>query len=294
MVEWRVLPGSYNSEYPGANLYEAKCVVDELVSFAMSESKKSIGVIASTVEQKKLILRLFAQKLRHQEDLAEVFSDYKRFYVSAIGEAIFPCDKLIFSATFAADRSLPGSRLDYSILEFASKDPIKAIGSMLSSAKEQILILSSFKHEELSFSPTLLPVNTAFTYLFDALSVPKCNRSFRIVGTGEEVSVVRRVRQELENRGYKTLSGVQNGRYYIDLAVLSEKGDFVLGIISDHTVMNYQANIAAIEIANLDYYKKSGWQIFRLHSAFCFDSFESELQKILDILQNNESSFGLV
>ena len=294
VTEWKVLPGTFGGEYPGANLYEAKYVVDELVSFAMSEKEKSIGVIASTPEQKKLILRLFAQKLRHQDELAELFSDYKRFYVSSVFDPIYPCDKVIFSATFAADRSMPGSRLDFSMLEFAGGDPIGAIVSMISCAKEEILVLSSFKKEELSYSPTMLSCNKAFQYLFDSLTVPNANFSYQLIGSSAEVSIIKRLRNELEERGYSVRSGLRSGRYYIDLAVQDENSNFVLGILSDHSIVNYQANVASIELSNLNYYEDCGWQIYRLHAASSFDSFEIELQNILSILQKNGPGLSLI
>ncbi len=293
-AEVRVVPGSFGGEYPGANFYEAQITVDELISFAMTQTEKSVGVIAATVEQKKLILRLLAQKLRHQEDLAKCFIDYNRFYITSLNETLYPCDKVIFSATFATDRSVPGSRIHYSYLDFGGKDPVKAVGNMLSCAKEEILILTSFVQSDLLHSPTLLPANTAFMYLLDALDTPRVNNSYRVIGQLEETAQIKRLRTELDARGYRVLSGVQNGRYFIDLAILNEKDEFVLGLISDQSVLRQQNNISAIELANSWYFSSNGWQLYRIRSTECFDSFESVLNNVLQILQKHNTDKDLL
>lgn len=294
LLQSLVVPGIYGGEYPNANFYEATRVVEELVLFAMNEKERSIGVVAATEEQKKLILRLFAQKLRHQEELASCFSDYSRFYITSLGEALYPCDKLIFSATFAPDKSMPGARLPYSFLEFGGEDPIKAIFHMLSSAKEEILLVSSFKKEDLAFTRSVLPAVTAYRCLFDCIDISSINSTCKVHSSYEDSSVIKRLRTALQERGYSAVSGIQSGRYYIDLAVLDEKGDFALGILSDFSVLNQKANIAAIEIANSDFYEKWGWKIYRLRAPFALDSFESELQNILQLLQNDESTSEMI
>ena len=289
VAEWRVLPGSFGGEHPSANYYEAQNAVEELVHFAMSEKKKSIGIVAATVEQKKLILRLFAQKLRHQEGVASYFTDYDRFYISSVDEVLHPCDYLIFSSTFAADRSIPGSRLPDSFTTFGGNNPFQTIGSVLSSAKEKILVLSSFREEELNASPSILSSGFAFRSLFAVLTTPDVNNSYRVNGSSDEISIIKRLRTDLESRGYQTVSGLQNGRYYIDLAVLDGDSVFQLGIVSDHSVLSQRANIAAVECANFAFFKKHGWSLYRLRSVPCFDSYENQLQNILQILQHEES-----
>ncbi len=284
--ELRVVPGSFGGEYPGANFYEAQIAVDEIISFALSDrDKNTIGVVTSTIEQKKLILRLLAQKLRHQEDLAQYFTDFNRFYITSINETLYPCDRIIYSATFATDRSVPGSRIHYTYLDFGGNDPVKLLGNVLSCAKKEILVLTSFTKDDLLHSPTLLPVNAAFSYLFDALNAPRVNNTFRVIGQQDETAQIKRLRTELEDRGYQTLSGVQSGRYYIDLAVVDKNSKFVLGIISDQSVLRQQNNISAIEMGNADYFSKNGWSLYRMRSAECFDSFEGVLQNILQFLQ---------
>ncbi len=293
VAEWRILPGSFGGEYPGANYYEAQSAVEELVSFAMSESRKSIGIVAATIEQKKLILRLFAQKLRHQEEVASYFTDYSRFYISSAEEALYPCDYLVFSATFAADRSVPGAKLPDAFAVFGGNDPFHAIGSVLSSAKEKLLVLSSFREDELNTTPSLLPSGFVFRSLFAALSAPKINNSYQVIGPSDEVSIVKRLRLDLESRGYQTVSGLQSGRYYIDLAVVDKDGSFLLGILTDHSILSQRANVAAVECANSDYFTKHGWTLYRLRSVPCFDSYDQELQNVLQFLHSDVSESSI-
>ena len=198
---------------------------------------------------------------------------------------MYPCNYVVFSATYSADRSLPGSKLPSSFSEFGGRDPFVAIGSVISSATEKLLVLSSFKEEELNATPTLLYPTSAFRALFSALSAPTVNNSYSVIGPSDEISIIKRLRCELEAKGFKTVSGIRSGRYFIDLAVVGDDGAFSLGILSDHSVLAQQANISAVECSNAEFLSKYGWNLYRLHSAACFDSFEGELQTILRILQ---------
>ena len=291
-AEWKLLPGTFGGEYPGANYYEAQKAVEELVSFAMAEKKKSIGIVAATVEQKKLILRLFAQMLRHQDTVAEYFTDYSRFYITSVDETLYPCDYVVFSATFAPNRSIPNAKLPDEFREFGGKDPFQAIGSVISSAKEKLLVLSSFREEDLNASQSLLLAGSAFRSLFGVLSTPKMNNSYVVAGTSDEVSIITRLRSELESRGYRTVSGIQSGRYYVDLGILGPDDSFLLGILTDHSVLSHRSNVAVVECANEKYYSENGWNLYYLRSTSCFDSFEHEVQSVLQILQKDTTDYS--
>jgi hypothetical protein len=126
------------------------------------------------------------------------------------------------------------------------------------------------------------------------ITTPNVNVTYSLVGTFDNDSVIKRLKVELEETGYKVLSGLHSGRYYIDLAVINQEGEFLLGIISDQTVMNQKANITAIENGNARFYQKWGWNLYRLRSAKTFDSFERELDRILSVLSPNSGENDLI
>ena len=78
--------------------------------------------------------------------------------------------------------------------------------------------------------------------------------------------------------------GIQSGRFYIDLGVLNQDSEFVLGILSDQTVLSQTSSISAVELANERLLMKNGWRIFRLRQADCFDSIDREITKITKLL----------
>ncbi len=283
-AHWIQVPGTFGGEYPGANFFEAEKAVELLLDFAAKEEKKSLGVVTATPEQKELILQLLTKRLRDDETLQGFFATPHRFIVTHANENLPCCDCILFSTVFAPDRSIHGSRLPYSFLEFGGKDPKRTVLHILSSARESITVLSSFKSEELKCTPTTLPVVSAFALLFDVICAHRVNNSFAVVDAMEGTSYINRLAEELENRGYRVILGLQSGRYYIDLAVVSPRMEFLLGILSDQTVLNQKANVSAIEMANTRRMTSCGWQIYRLRSANCFVSFDREVEKILEIL----------
>lgn len=283
-IDFVRVSGFYDAEVAMANQQEAEYAVDLLIQYAMNEDKKSIGIVASTDQQKKLILRLFAQKLRHQEELSDKFHDFRRFVISSVNEEIPLCDHLVFSVTFAPNRSIHGGRLPYSFFEFGGSDPKLAILNVLSSAKEHLTILTSFSADDLRFTDSALPMPSAFSLLFDFASAPCVNSTYSVAGSIEGTSFVKRISAALEERGYQTVLGVQSGRFYIDLGIFDDKSGFVLGVLSDQSVLNQKSNIAAIEIANTRLFERNGWKIFRLRSTRCFDAFDEELDRLLAYL----------
>ena len=71
---------------------------------------------------------------------------------------------------------------------------------------------------------------------------------------------------------------------------MNDENEFVLGILSDESVMNQRANIASIELSNARFYAKHRWKLFRLRSADCFESFDSQLQTVLRMLSSPDFS----
>jgi len=284
------LSASFDAEYPNANLPEAQYAVDYLIESKKFRPDKKIGVIAATAEQKMLTLRLLLQRLRQQGESEDFLKQANRYSVVSVHEPIGFYDEVIFSSTFAPDRSLHGSRLPYSFLMLGGNDPKLWMYRLISSAREKFVFLTSFGKEDLKFTPSVLPLTAAFSLLFDITSAPKMNVSYKRSAPLDGTSFVRRMALELQNKGFHTLLGVQSGRYYIDLAVQNEDGSFSLGILSDQSVMNQKANISAIEFANSQFYEKNGWHLFRLRSTNCFDSFDTELKRILDRLNPSDST----
>jgi len=290
VVDFVRIHGFFDAEVPMANQQEAEYIVDYLIQFILSDNKKSIGIITSTNEQKKLILRLLAQKLRTNDDLAEKIRDYRRFEILSLYDEIPLCDHILFSATYAPNRSVHGGRLPYSFLEFGGSDPKLAVLNILASAKEHFTLVASFSSEDLRFTESVLPAHTSFSLLFDLVTAPCVNKTFSITGSIEGIGLLKRISTALEERGYRTALGVQSGRFHIDLGVIDKNGNFVMGVLSDRSVLSQQSNISAIELSNSRLFEKNGWKIFRLRSTCCFDSFENELERLLSCLEPNSEN----
>ncbi len=277
--------GFFDQEVPLANMPEAEAIVDALIQNADILSEKSVSVIAATKEQKEAIVRLLAQKLYQQNSLAEkMLGSEKHLFLSSLEEEIHSADIVYFSTVFAVDRSTYGSRLPHLFSQSFGTLPKAQLSAVVSAAREKIHIVTSFSSEDLSYSPSIINADSSFALFYQLALAPASNSSY-IAGTSPVgSSFVKRLESELVQQGYCVESGVQSGRYYIDLAVKDKSGNFVLGIISDQSVMNQKAHISAIEMQNEAAFSKCGWQIYRLRSTDCFDRFERELDHILAIL----------
>lgn len=286
--------GTYGGEYPRSNFLEAQCVVDTMLRFLLDEKEKSIQVIAFTDEQKMLILRLIAQKIKHQEELGELFRNTARVVITSINESIEFTDVVLVSTTFAPDRSQHGARLPFEFFEFAGKDPKKMMEFILSSAREKLILITGFHLDELKHTSTFLPCLQAVKILLSEAGAPLSNHTYSACGALDGDSVILHLGDEISKRGFRVSFGVQSGRYYLDLAVADSKGTFLLGIVSDRTVLNQKSNVSAIEMSNLEAFCKADWQIYRLHAANTFDSFDGELDRILLRLPSNQEQVEII
>ncbi len=286
--------GSYNNEYPGANFAEAERCLQIIFDHLSGSERLTLGIVTLTEEQKNLVLRLVAQKIRQSEDWANLKGRFQYLHIFSIYDNLVFCDRLVFSLTVAPDRSLHGSKLPFAFFEFGGKDPHKLLYQVVSSAGKEFTLLSSFSLEDLRYSPSVLPAVPALSLLFRCVSAPNVNCTYSAEGTYDYGSVIREIGQTLMQEGYSVFYGIQSGRYYIDLAVQNDDGKFVLGIVSDETVINQKSNISAIEIKNLSTYEQEGWKIFRLRSPFAFDSFDQQMSRIREILSPNHSEIRII
>lgn len=286
--------GAYGTEYPEANLQEAQYIVDQLAHLAMNGNQDSISCVCATSQQKNLILRLLALKMRHDSELASRLSDSMHIFISALNEELHFVDRVFFSLTFSPDRSRHGSRLPYEFLTFAGNDPKKSILNLLASAQKNITIVASFDFEELRHTPSILPAPIAVKNLLLEAVAPVSNATYQIAEELYDSVILQSVSSDLIQRGYRVVSGVMNGRYYIDLAVVNDNDEFILGIISDQTVLNQKSNLSAIEISNLAIYESLGWNICRCFVTCAFDSYDAQLNRILSYLSNSTDESELI
>ncbi len=286
--EWVEVNGFYNTEYNGANLQEARYIVDRLIRFCMDPTKKRLSVICATPQQKDLILHLFSQKLRHQSDLAELLTGPdKQLIITSVNEDLPFSDSVIFSCTYAPDRSVPGIKLPADYFKFASPDAKRTVLDVLSSAAKDITVVASFGKSDLDHVETLFPVTDAFSVMYELCSVGTVNNGYHVAGDVFPTNSILALERILREKGYQTVLNVQNGRFFLDLAVLTEKG-FVLGVISDQTVLNQKSGIGAIEYANRKLFLENGWRIYRLHSNDAVDSLEREAERVIALLEQKE------
>lgn len=282
-AKWILVNGIFDNEYPLSNLEEAEFCVEELVRLVKTDKTSSVGVIAFSEQQKRLILRLFSQRLRSEEQ-TERFESFDRIVISSVSDPIVKCDHIILSTTFAPNRSNPGSGLPFACYEFGNTDPYKLVFSLISSAMKSLTVISSFDDSVFKFSPSVLPAIGSLRLLYQCVLSAESRNDYSVVGILDNANVVKSLAEDLSKQGHRVLCGIQSGRYYIDLAVMDSQGNFVLGIISDQTVMNQKANVSAIELANAERYQCLGWRLYRLSASRCFDSYDRELENILNIL----------
>ncbi len=281
--------GFFGREIPGVNPEEGEAVIGELLRRAEELSGRSVSVVCATREQKEWIVRTLARRLYERKDLASLLLGGKeKLYVAALGEELRRADVIYFSTAYAVDRGTYGSRLPHAFSEAFGTDPKTVLSDVLALAREEFTLVTSFSDEDLSSSASVPETDLSFRLLFALLEEEPVNATWEVEDPVPGSSFVKRLASQLFERGHRVECGVRSGRYFLDLAVKNEEGDFVLGIIADPSVMSQKANISAIEMQNEAQFSAQGWRLFRLRTPECFDRFDRELEKVLAILEPGE------
>jgi len=292
-ANWIRVLGSYGDDWPRANLVEAEQCVSSLMELREEGNQDTVSILTATLEQKNLVLKILAKKVSDDPYFQNRLTKNGKVLVSSVQEPLPISDHVIFSATFAPNRSYHATRLPYFALEFGNPDPKKLLFEILSSGKKSVQVITSFGFEDLQFTQTVLPSVSAFYLMLTVLSNAAKMPLYESMNSQPSSSVLRELNAALAERGFRTESNVQSGRFFFDLAIFDPDRDHALGIISDQTVMNQKSNVASIEIANRQLYQKHGWTVYRLRSTKTFDSYDQVLEEVTALLQPEEKDRGL-
>lgn len=292
---------------------EAKEVVN-LVKKLLSEKEKNnsnetIGIITFNSSQKDLIYDLlelekekdidFAVLLNQEQDRKENGEDVSLFIKNIENVQGDERDIIIFSTGYAKGEN---GRVSVNFGWLNQDGGENRLNVAISRAKQKIYVVTSIEPEELKVDSTKNKGPKLFRdYLSYAKAISNNNIGYAksiLNKVGNIVSIEddkidsfdsefeQEVCDSLRNLGYKVETQVGTGNYRIDLAVIDDNNNYIVGIECDGRL--YHSSMTARE---RDYYRQKflesrGWKIYRIWSTKWWDNKSNEIEKLDNYIKN--------
>ena len=292
---------------------EAKEVVN-LVKKLLSDKEKNnsnetIGIITFNSSQKDLIYDMlelekendidFAVLLNQEQDRKENGEDVSLFVKNIENVQGDERDIIIFSTGYAKGEN---GRVSVNFGWLNQDGGENRLNVAISRAKQKIYLVTSIEPEELKVDSTKNRGPKLFRdYLSYAKAISNNNIGYAksiLNKVGNIVSMTddkidsfdsefeQEVCDSLRNLGYKVETQVGTGNYRIDLAVLDDNNNYIVGIECDGRM--YHSSMTARE---RDYYRQKflesrGWKIYRIWSTKWWDNKSNEIEKLDNYIKN--------
>lgn len=292
---------------------EAKKVIELikeiLTKKQQNKTNETIGIITFNSSQKDLIYDMlelekekdldFAVLLNQEQDRKENGEDVSIFVKNIENVQGDERDIIIFSTGYAKGEN---GRVSINFGWLNQDGGENRLNVAISRAKQKIYVVTSVEPEELKVDTTK---NRGPKLFRDYLSYVKAISSNNI---GYAKSILNKVGniatmnddkidsfdsefeeevcQCLRNLGYKVETQVGTGNYRIDLAILDDNNNYIVGIECDGRM--YHSSMTARE---RDYYRQKflesrGWKIYRIWSTKWWDNKDEEIKKLDNYIKN--------
>ncbi len=263
------------------NLIEAQKVCDMVFEHYKS-SKQSLGVVAFSDVQAKLIESLIEDRLCQYPNMKKYFDDLvdEPFFVKNL-ESVQgdERDRIIFSICY-------GYNEDNKF--FQRFGPLNNLGGerrlnvAITRAKYNVSVVSSIRYTDIRLNNT------------DSLGVKMLRDYLEFIENIEHKKeygdsldgIVNSVKKYIEDLGYTCYSNYGNSSFKIDLAVM-KNDNFVLAIMLDHPY-KYKSNTTDKYRLEKMLLERLGWKYYKLYSVAWFNHPEIEQEKLKNVLMNQE------
>lgn len=283
------------------NRIEAVRTISLLKELLISkEEKKTIGVITFNSSQRDLILDLIDEECQKDSNFASLYEKESKRVESGQDIGLFiknienvqgdERDYIIFSIAYA---KTPTGRVtrNYGWLNTEGGENRLNVG--ITRAKQQIYIITSIYSEELfvddlkNEGPKLFKQYLSYAYAISNKDYEKVNEILNSLHKQDNLnninknSFVNLVNDELINKGYKTIKKVGIGEELIDLAIVDDSGNFLLGLDCNE---HHELSSRELDFHRKEFLEGKGWIIHRVSLINWWVNKEEELNKILEHL----------
>jgi very-short-patch-repair endonuclease len=269
----------------GRNILEAEQIAKEVIRFAKTNPKKTLGVAAFSVKQRDAIRDMVDDQRRKHPELEEFFSHTRQdhFFIKNL-ESIQGDERDVIFISVGYGRDQNG-RLTQTFGPLAAEGGERRLNVLISRAKERCTIFSSITADDVKPAPGKIGVNAFREFLqyaekgyFDVAQITE-----REFDSEFEESVARFIKAA----GYEVQPQVGMSGFFIDIGVIDPNNTnrFMCGIECDGATYHSYRSARDRDRLRQSILESRGWTIYRIWSTDWFHRRKDQEKKLLDALE---------
>ncbi|MCY4562646.1 MAG: DUF3320 domain-containing protein [Flavobacteriaceae bacterium] len=280
--------GTYYAPDKGGkvNRGEAKLIVQEVIEHARSKPEKTLGVVAFSQGQAKIIEDYIEQELRISPNPSvETYlynsHEHERFFVKNLENVQGDERDYIFVSVGYGHQE--NGRFRYTFGPINKEGGERRLNVLFSRAKSKCVVFSNFRGDELDLSRTdSVGVRVLKSYLVFAdrgeIEIPTSS------GGNPDSVFEEQVASLLQNKGIDVELQVGSAGFRIDIAVKHpfEKGKYVLAIECDGASYHSSKIARDRDKARQSILENLGWKFYRIWSTDWFLKTKRESEKLIN------------
>lgn len=281
--------GIYDRKNTRTNQNEAQALVDYIFYRLRNEKlfSKSIGVVTFSQAQKDLIEDLIEKKRAVSPDFEEFFSDQKEesFFVKNLENVQGDeRDIILFSICYATDSE---GKFSMNFGPLNRQGGERRLNVAITRAKEQIVVFSSIKAEQIDLTRTHATGAMHLKYFLDYAKNGINISSQNIENSNEYCSITNQVANFLNSKNYHVQHNFGKSGCKIDLAVINPEApdEFIMAIECDGETYAKQKTSRDREHLRSSVLQSLGWHTFRIWSVDWMFDREQTQAKLLAALE---------
>ena len=258
------------------NLDEAKLIKD-LVFKHLKESDESLGVVAFSDVQAKLISSLIDDEIRKDNKLADLLTKNEKepFFVKNL-ETVQgdERDRIIFSICYGYNKD---NKFYQRFGPLNNLGGEKRLNVAITRAKYNITVVSSIRYLDIRTDNTdSVGVKNLKGYLefIENITIDKKKEE-------ESNGIIKDISDYLNSLGYETYPNYGSSGFRVDLAIMKDN-EFILALMLDKYNKNITDNDRLIPLL----LKRLGWNYYKLYSTAWINNNELEKQNLLKALEH--------
>ncbi|ALX48523.1 DUF3320 domain-containing protein [Lentibacillus amyloliquefaciens] len=296
-VSFRNVEGIYDRGKSKHNKIEAEAVVDEIFSRLSNPAKQheSIGVVTFNQVQQTLIEDLIDNRLKENATLEKYFTD-------EVQEPVFvknlenvqgdERDIILFSVGYAPDET---GHMTFNFGPLNRDGGWRRLNVAISRAKKEMMIFASMEPDRINLSRTnaegVHSLRAFMDFAKKGGAVPLSYEDQNKKTDDNSITIIPKIQQALQEKGYQTEINVGSSEFKVDLAVVDKntEGQYLAAIQLDgHRYANRTTTRDRNKQGDL-MLSRLGWHIIKVWSIEWWHNEEKQMKNILTQLEEIES-----
>ena len=269
--------GVYDRGRNRHNLEEAKVISKEILNHVKQNPDKSLGVVAFNLPQTELIISEVEKLRSSHPELDQFFSkEIDPLFIKNLENVQGDERDVIFISLGYGKDENNKLNLDFGPINRTGGE--RRLNVLISRAKLKTVVFSSIKGSEIDLNKSNA---RGVAVLKNFLQYAESNDSLIFKQFSQSKEIVSYLKGKLKEKNIASIENYGNEFFQIDLAVLNDSGEVILGIVLDGNIYSKFKSPRDREVVFRQMVSKMNWKIYKMWSANLIRHSDEEILKLL-------------